>query len=78
MHIKFYFIIQDKKDSTDLNSDLLESDNGCGFGLDAWEGEEWLAGAERLIILLTIYQLLNNKIAYLIQLLKFIINLFVF
>ncbi|KAK0167152.1 hypothetical protein PV327_004586 [Microctonus hyperodae] len=39
----------DKKDSTDLNSDLLESDNGCGFSLDAWEGEEWLAGAERWV-----------------------------
>ncbi|XP_057341815.1 transmembrane protein 98-like isoform X2 [Microplitis mediator] len=33
----------------DLNSDLLEVDNGCTLGLDAWEGEEWLAGAERWV-----------------------------
>ncbi|CAD6237206.1 GSCOCG00002193001-RA-CDS [Cotesia congregata] len=38
-----------KQKDADLNSDLLEVDNGCTLGLDAWEGEEWLAGAERWV-----------------------------
>ncbi|XP_015115528.1 transmembrane protein 98 [Diachasma alloeum] len=38
-----------QKDSNDLNSDLLEGENGLGLGLDVWEGEEWLAGAERWV-----------------------------
>lgn len=38
---------QNQKDSADLSSDLLEGENITGLGLDAWESEEWLAGAER-------------------------------
>lgn len=39
--------LQNQKDSADLSSDLLEGENITGLGLDAWESEEWLAGAER-------------------------------
>lgn len=38
---------QNQKDSAELSSDLLEGENIAGLGLDAWESEEWLAGAER-------------------------------
>ncbi|XP_034945693.1 transmembrane protein 98-like [Chelonus insularis] len=38
-----------QKDSSDLNSDLLEGDNVCTLGLDAWENDEWLARAERWV-----------------------------
>ncbi|XP_043266403.1 transmembrane protein 98-like isoform X2 [Venturia canescens] len=38
-----------QKDSQDLHSDLLEDENGLGLGLDAWESQEWLAGAERWV-----------------------------
>lgn len=38
---------QNQKDSAELSSDLLEGENITGLGLDAWESEEWLAGAER-------------------------------
>ncbi|XP_033327629.1 transmembrane protein 98 [Megalopta genalis] len=38
-----------QKDSPDLSSDLLEGENFSGLGLDAWESEEWLAGAERWV-----------------------------
>lgn len=38
---------QNQKDSPDLSSDLLEGENFSGLGLDVWESEEWLAGAER-------------------------------
>ncbi|XP_012257809.1 transmembrane protein 98-like [Athalia rosae] len=37
------------KDSQDLNSDLLEGENGGALGLEAWEGEEWLIDAERWV-----------------------------
>ncbi|KAG5308445.1 TMM98 protein, partial [Acromyrmex insinuator] len=40
---------QNQKDSAELNSDLLEGENITGLGLDAWESEEWLAGAERWV-----------------------------
>ncbi|XP_015592309.1 transmembrane protein 98 isoform X1 [Cephus cinctus] len=43
---RYYY---NQKDSQDLNSDLLEGDNDLGLGLEAWEGEEWLAGAERWV-----------------------------
>ncbi|XP_050453175.1 transmembrane protein 98-like isoform X2 [Cataglyphis hispanica] len=36
-------------DSAELSSDLLEGENITGLGLDVWESEEWLAGAERWI-----------------------------
>lgn len=39
--------LQNQKDSADLSSDLLEGESITGLGLDAWESEEWLAGAER-------------------------------
>lgn len=38
---------QNQKDSAELSSDLLEGENITGLGLDVWESEEWLAGAER-------------------------------
>ncbi|XP_071632648.1 transmembrane protein 98 isoform X1 [Temnothorax longispinosus] len=38
-----------QKDSAELSSDLLEGENITGLGLDAWESEEWLAGAERWV-----------------------------
>jgi len=38
---------QNQKDSAELSSDLLEGENITGLGLDVWENEEWLAGAER-------------------------------
>ncbi|XP_012271070.1 transmembrane protein 98-like [Orussus abietinus] len=39
-----------KTDSPDSSSDLLVKDEiGPGLGLDVWEGEEWLAGAERWV-----------------------------
>lgn len=41
------FFLQNQKDSAELNSDLLEGENITGLGLDVWESEEWLAGAER-------------------------------
>ncbi|KAL6432646.1 hypothetical protein ACFW04_006233 [Cataglyphis niger] len=42
-------IFQNQKDSAELSSDLLEGENITGLGLDVWESEEWLAGAERWI-----------------------------
>jgi len=42
-----YRCFQNQKDSAELSSDLLEGENITGLGLDAWESEEWLAGAER-------------------------------
>lgn len=30
-----------------MSSDLLEGENISGLTLDAWESEEWLAGADR-------------------------------
>ncbi|XP_018355810.1 PREDICTED: transmembrane protein 98-like [Trachymyrmex septentrionalis] len=38
-----------QKDSAELSSDLLEGENITGLGLDVWESEEWLAGAERWV-----------------------------
>ncbi|KAI4499217.1 hypothetical protein M0802_005800 [Mischocyttarus mexicanus] len=38
-----------QKDSPDLSSDLLESENNPELGLGTWESEEWLAGAERWV-----------------------------
>ncbi|XP_058792506.1 transmembrane protein 98-like [Phymastichus coffea] len=37
------------KDSPDMSSDLLDGDSALGLGLDAWESDEWLAGAERWV-----------------------------
>lgn len=42
-----YYVNQ--KDSPDLSSDLLEGESNPGLGLDTWESEEWLAGAERWV-----------------------------
>lgn len=38
-----------QKDSPDMSSDLLEGENISGLTLDAWESEEWLAGADRWV-----------------------------
>ncbi|KAJ8687855.1 hypothetical protein QAD02_023650 [Eretmocerus hayati] len=38
-----------KKDAPDMNSDLLEGENSFNFGLDAWESDEWLVGADRWV-----------------------------
>lgn len=40
-------LFQSQQDSQDMNSDLLDNEKGLDFGLEAWETEEWLAGAER-------------------------------
>jgi len=42
-----FHCFQNQKDSAELSSDLLEGENVTGLGLDVWESEEWLAGAER-------------------------------